>query len=144
MRHPRLQCARVRARIAIVTASFSALLYTGIAAREHFARGGPGVARTIASGSSTSPKSAEDTLLLLEYATKHIPRGASVTVFKPHSRGEDKQVLRFSHGQLPYHRVVPQTESPDFIITLGSPLADGRYELMHRGAAGDIWKRVRW
>ena len=134
----------MRHRTANVTACLLALIVTAIAGREHFARGGPHLARTIASGSSNSPKSAEETLLLFEYATKEIPRGASVTVLKPHSRGEDKQVLRFSHGQLPYHRVVPQSEAPDFIITLGSPLQDDRYELLHREAAGDIWKRTRW
>lgn len=127
-----------------MTASLFALLYTGIAAREHFARGGPGLARTIASGSSVSPRSAEETLLLFEHATKHIPRGASVTVLKPKERWLDKQVLRFSHGQLPYHRVVPQSEAPDFIVTLGAPLEDPRYELMHAGAAGMIWRRTQW
>ena len=136
--------ARVRHRLPIVTVWTLSLLCLAIATQEHFARGGPQLARTIASNSSTSPKSAEDTLLLFEYATKHVPRGASITVFKPSNRADDKQVLRFSHGQLPYHRVVPQSESPDFIITLGAPLADDRYELIHAADAGAIWKRTRW
>ena len=134
----------MRFRTANVTACFFALLFTAIAAREHFARGGPHLARTIASGSSNSPKSAEETLLLFEYATNNVPRGATITVFKPQNRADDKQVLRFSHGQLPYHRVVPQTESPDFIITLGAPLTDDRYVLIHAADAGAIWKRTRW
>ena len=116
----------------------------GIAVREHFARGGPRLARTIASNSSNSPKSAEDTLLLFEEAMKVVPRGATVTVFKPRNRADDMQVLRFSHGQLPYHHVVPQSESPDFIITLGAPLEDGRYEQVAANDAGTIWRRTRW
>jgi hypothetical protein len=134
----------VRRRVPIVTAWFCALLFTGIAAREHFARGGPGLARTIASNSSNSPKSAEETLLLLEEATRVLPRGAEITVFKPQNRADDMQVLRFSHGQLPYHRVVPQSQSPDFIITLGAPLEDPRYEPVASNGAGTIWRRARW
>jgi hypothetical protein len=120
------------------------VLFTAIAAREHFARGGPQRARTIASHSSNSPKSAEDTLLLFEEATRSVPRGATITVFKPNNRADDQQVLRFSHGQLPYHRVVPQSESPDFIVTLGAPLNDPRYEPLSSNDAGTIWRRTRW
>ncbi len=136
--------ALVRLRLPIVTAWVFSLLYIGIAAQEHFARGGPAIGRTIASRSSTSPKSAENTLLLLEHASKVLPRGASVTVYKPLRRDEDKQVLRFSHGQLPYQRVVPQSELPDFIITLDAPLGDPRYELLHANDTGAIWRRTRW
>lgn len=127
-----------------MTAWIGSLLFLGIGAREHFARGGPQRARTIASHSSNSPKSAEDTLLLFAEATKVVPRGATITVFKPQNRGDDQQVLRFSHGQLPYHRVVPQSETPDFIITLGAPLADGRYEQIAANDAGILWRRTRW
>ena len=140
----RLQSARVRRRLPIVTAWFLSVFYVGIAARAHLARGGPAIGRTIASRSSTSPKSAEDTLLLFEAASRLVPRGANVTVFKPLRRDEDKQVLRFSHGQLPYQRVVSQTELPDFIITLGAPLGDPRYVLVHANDAGAIWKRTQW
>lgn len=140
----RLQFAAVRRRLPMFTAWFCALLFTGIAAREHFARGGPQLARTIASGSSNSPKSAEDTLLLFEEANRIVPRAASITVFKPQNRADDQQVLRFSHGQLPHHRVVPQSELPDFIITLGAPLGDDRYEQIAANDAGMIWRRTRW
>ncbi len=136
--------ARVRQRLPTVTSWFFALLFVGIAAQEHFARGGPRLARTIASGSSTSPKTAEDTLLLYEHASAAIPRGATITAFRPQNRADDKQVLRVSHGQLPYHRVIPQSEAADFIVTLGAPLGDPRYELIHANAAGAIWKRTRW
>ena len=102
------------------------------------------LARTISSNSSNNPKSAEDTLLLYEHASKTIPRGATITVFKPNNRADDKQVLRVSHGQLPFHRVVPQDASSDFIITLGGTLDDARYEPMYESPAGTIWKRVRW
>ena len=134
----------MRHRIPTVTAWVFSLLFVGIAAREHWARGGPHLARTIASGSSTSPKSSEDTLLLYEEASRRIPRGASVTAFKPLNRADDKQVLRVSLGQLPYHRVVPQSADADFVITLGAPIGDPRYELVHANDAGAIWKRTRW
>jgi hypothetical protein len=140
----RLQFAAVRRRLPLLIAWIGSLLFTGIAAREHLARGGPQLARTIASNSSNSPKSAEDTLLLFETATRLVPRGASITVFKPQNRADDMQVLRFSHGQLPYHRVVPQSETPDFVITLGAPIADGRYEQIGANDAGMIWRRTRW
>ncbi|HVG24091.1 MAG TPA: hypothetical protein VND45_08065 [Thermoanaerobaculia bacterium] len=134
----------MRRRLPTITAWFFALLFTGLAAREHFARGGPGLARTIASHSSTSPKSAEETVLLFEEANRVVPRGAEITVLKPLNRNDDQQVLRFSHGQLPYHRVVPQSEQPDFIITLGAPLNDPRYEQIASNPAGMIWRRTRW
>jgi hypothetical protein len=134
----------VRSRIAIVTASFFALAYTGIAAREHLAAGGPALGRTIASRSSTSPKNAEDTLLLLEHASRTLPRGARVTAWKPLNRAEDKQVLRFTIGQLPHQEIVAQSEEADFAITLGAPIGDPRYELLFANEAGAIWKRTRW
>jgi hypothetical protein len=132
-----------------LTAWVFSLAYLAIAGREHFAGGGPALGRTIASRSSTSPKNAEDTLLLYEVASKTLPRGASITAFKPNNRGDDKQVLRWSLGQLPYHRVVPQStldgrSAPDFVITLGAPISDARYELVTANAAGAIWKRTRW
>ena len=140
----RLQFAAVRGRLPLVIAWIASLLFTGIAAREHFARGGPQRAKTIASHSSNSPKSAEDTLLLFEEATRIVPRGATITVFKPQNRADDQQVLRFSHGQLPYHRVVAQSEAADFIITLGAPLCDARYEPIGANDAGMIWRRALW
>jgi hypothetical protein len=134
----------VRRRVPVIVAWLGSLLFVSIAAREHFARGGPQLARTIASNSSNSPKSAEDTLLLFAEASRIVPRGATITVFKPQNRADDMQVLRFSHGQLPYHRVVPQSETADFIITLGAPLDDGRYEQLAHNDAGMIWRRTRW
>ena len=134
----------MRRRLPTIIAWVTSLLCVALLAREHFARGGPALARTIASNSSNSPKSAEDTLLLFEEATRIVPRGATITVFKPQNRGDDMQVLRFSHGQLPYHRVVPQNEPSDFIITLGAPLDDARYEPIAHNDAGTIWRRARW
>jgi hypothetical protein len=139
----------VRDRLVTLTTIVFSLVYVIIAAREHVASGGPAIGRTIASRSSTSPKSAEETLLLYQHATQTLPRGASITVFKPANRADDKQMLRIAHGQLPYHRVVPQAaletpHAPDFVITLGGPLADPRYELMHASPVGAIWRRTRW
>jgi hypothetical protein len=139
----------VRHRLLSVTAWVFSLAFLVIAVREHVARGGPMLARTISSNSSNNPKSAEDTLLLYEHASKNVPRGATIAVLKPQNRADDKQVSRVSHGQLPFHRVVPQStldgnDAPDFVITLGAPLEDPRYERIHESAAGAIWKRVRW
>lgn len=136
-------------RLPNIIAGLFSVLYLLIAAREHFAGGGPALGRTIASRSSTSPRSAEETLLLYAEASKTLPRGASITVLKPNNRGEDKQVMRVSLGQLPYHRVVPQStletnDAPDFVITLGAPLSDTRYQLVTANGAGAIWKRTRW
>jgi len=134
----------MRPRLLSLTAILFSVAFLVIAAREHLAHGGPMLARTISSRSSNNPKGAEETLLLYEHASKTIPRGATITVFKPNNRADDKQVLRVSHGQLPFHRVVPQDTSPDFIITLGGKLDDTRYERMYESPAGAIWKRVRW
>ena len=139
----------MRDRLTTITAWLCSLVFVIVAAREHVAGGGPALGRTIASRSSNSPKAAEDTLLLYEHATKSLPRGASITVLKPDHRADDKQMLRIAHGQLPYHRVVPQStlesaSAPDFVITLNGPLADPRYELMHASPVGAIWRRTRW
>lgn len=82
--------------------------------------------------------------MLYEHASKAIPPHATVAVFKPKNRDDDKQVNRVANGQLPFHNVVPADTAADYIITLGAPLEDGRYERVHESPAGSIWRRVRW
>ncbi|HKR66128.1 MAG TPA: hypothetical protein VJZ00_20525 [Thermoanaerobaculia bacterium] len=122
----------------------SALLFLGLAVRERIAIGGPLIARTIASNSSNNKKGAEETLLLYEHASKTIPPQATVAVFKPQNRADDQQVNRVANGQLPLHRIVPADEAADFIITLGAPLDDARYERVYDSPAGSIWRRTHW
>jgi hypothetical protein len=105
---------------------------------------GPFIARTIGSNSSSNPKSSEETFLLYEYAARTIPPHASVIVFKPKNRDDDKQANRVANGQLPFHNVVPVDTEADYIVTLGAPLEDARYERVHESPAGSIWRRVRW
>jgi hypothetical protein len=120
-----------------------AIGFTAIAAREHLARGGPRIARTIASGSSNSPRDAEAALLLYEWASRNLPRGATVAAFKPKSRGEDATVNRITHGQLPHHRVVPaEPLDADYAITFGAPLADPRYAHHYETRVATVWKRM--
>lgn len=139
----------MRLRFVTITLLLFSAAFAALAMREHFARGGPTLPRTFASRSTQNPKAAEDSILLYEYATTHLPRGATITVVKTHSRGEDMQVKRVANGQLPWHDVVPQhllstPQAPDFVITLGSRLDDPRYELLYESPSGIIWKRVRW
>lgn len=122
----------------------SSILFLALAIRERVAIGGPLVARTIASNSSNNRKSAEETLMLYEEASRSIPPHATVAVFKPQSRGEDQQVNRVANGQLPFHVVVPATEPADFVVALGAPLDDARYERVYESPAGSIWRRTRW
>lgn len=134
-------------RVASIIATLFALGFTVIAAREHLARGGPALARTIASRSSNDPRGAEATLLLFEYASRNLPRGATVAVFKPRSRGEDPAQNRIAHGQLPHHRVVPVSRlssdaPPDYVIAVGAPLSDPRYAHLYETWVGSIWKRM--
>lgn len=135
-------------RIASLAGWIFAAAFTVIAAREHLARGGPMLARTIASNSSNNPRDAEATLLLYAHASRVMPRGATVTAFKPRSRGEDMMVARITHGQLPYQRVVPQRElepgrtPPDYVLTFGAPLDDPRYAHAYETRIGALWKRM--
>jgi len=122
----------------------SALLFLSLAIRARIAVPGPFIARTIGSSSSNNPKSSEETFLLYEHAARTIPPRASVSVFKPKNRDDDKQVNRVANGQLPFHNVVPAGTEADYIVTLGAPLEDARYERVHESPAGSIWRRVRW
>ena len=131
----------VLARIVLLT---SALLFLALAIRERIAIGDVFIARTIASNSSNNKKSAEETLLLYQHASKTIPQHATVAVLKPNNRGDDQQVNRVSNGQLPFHVVVPADSGADFIVALGAPLDDPRYERVYESPAGSIWRRVRW
>ena len=116
--------------------------FTAIAAREHLARGGPSLARTIASRSLNSPRDTEDALLLYEWASRNLPKRATVAAFKPKSRGEDAIVNRITHGQLPHHRVVPaEPLNADYVITFGAPLEDLRYAHHYETRVGTVWKR---
>jgi hypothetical protein len=137
-------------RLAALACWIFAAAFTVIAAREHLARGGPMRARTVASNSSNNPRDAEATLLLYAYASRTMPRGATVTAFKPRSRGEDMMVARITHGQLPYHRVVPQRDlvepgrtPPDYVLTFGGPLDDPRYAHAYETRIGALWKRMQ-
>ncbi len=134
-------------RVASIVATLFALGFTAIAAREHLARGGPAVERTIASRSSNHAKGAEATLLLFEWASRNLPRGATVAVFKPKSRGEDPAQNRIAHGQLPYQRVVPVSSlssatPPDYVITFNGALDDPRYAHLYETWVGTVWKRM--
>jgi hypothetical protein len=133
-------------RVVSIVSFLFAAGFTVIAAREHLARGGPMLARTIASNSSNSPRDAEATLLLYAYASRTLPRGATVTVFKPRSRGEDFGTDRIAHGQLPYQDVVSvsrlEKEPPEYVITFGAPLEDPRYAVLYAARIGSIWKRM--
>jgi hypothetical protein len=122
----------------------SALLFLSLAIRARIAVPGPFIARTIGSNSSSNPRSSEETFLLYEYASKTIPPNASVAAFKPAFRDDDKQVNRVANGQLPFHNVVPADTAADYIIALGAPLEDARYERIHESPVGSIWRRVRW
>jgi hypothetical protein len=136
-------------RVASITGWLFAAAFTVIAAREHRARGGPMLARSIASNSSNNPRDAEATLLLYAYASRTMPKGATVTAFKPRSRGEDMMVARITHGQLPYQRVVPQRNlepgrtPPDYVLTFGGPLDDPRYAHAYETRIGALWKRMQ-
>jgi hypothetical protein len=134
-------------RVASIIATLFALGFTIVAAREHLARGGPMLVRTIASNSSNHARGAEATLLLFQHASRTLPRDASVAVFKPSSRGEDPAQNRIAHGQLPYHRVVPVSDlstdhPPDYVITFNAPLSDARYAHLYETWVGTIWKRM--
>lgn len=134
-------------RVASIAATLFALGFTVIAAREHIARGGPAVGRTIASRSSNDFRGAEATLLLFEYASRNLPRGATVAVFKPNSRGEDAAQNRIGHGQLPHHRVVMASSlssdsPPDYVITVAGTMNDPRYAIVYETWVGSIWKRA--
>ncbi|HEY0157323.1 MAG TPA: hypothetical protein VGF28_08570 [Thermoanaerobaculia bacterium] len=134
-------------RAASVIATLFALGFTIAAAREHVARGGPMRVRTIASNSSNHAQAAEATLLLFAHASRTLPRGATVAVFKPRSRGEDAAQNRIAHGQLPYHRVVPVSDlstdhPPDYVITFDGALSDPRYAHLHQTWIGSIWQRM--
>ena len=138
----------MRDRFVSIVASFFSLAFIALAAREHFARGGPSVPRTVISHSGISPERAEAGLLLLEHASKTLPPYARVAVIKPNGRWDDAGMLAVAHGQFPRHRAVPASaleggDPPDFVIAADAPLEDPRYERIYESPAGGIWKRIR-
>lgn len=136
--------AKLRAVFARVLLLASALLFLSLGIRARLAVPGPFLARTIGSNVSNNPKSSEETFLLYEHASKTIPPHATIAVLKPKNRNDDQQVNRVSHGQLPFHDVVPADTPADYVLALGAPLEDARYERVYESPAGSIWRRVRW
>jgi hypothetical protein len=119
-----------------------------LAAREHLARGGPMRARTFASNSTNDPARAEREILLYQYVTRSVPRGATIAVLRPDRRDADQQMSRVAHGQLPLQRVVPQetlltADGPDFVLAFGPRFSDPRYEPLYEVPAGSLWRRTR-
>src|SRR5688572_3900730 len=97
----------MRGRLSSIIAAIFSLAFIALAGREHYARGGPSIPRTVISHSGIAPARAEAGLLLLEYASKTLPPYARVAVVKPRGRWDDAGMLAVAHGQLPRHRAVP-------------------------------------
>ncbi len=138
----------MRERLPSIVAAIFSLAFIALAAREHYARGGPSIPRTVISHSGIAPQRAEAGLLLLEHASKTLPPYARVAVVKPRGRWDDAGMLAVAHGQLPRHRAVPASaleggDPPDFVVAVDAPLEDPRYERIHETPAGGIWKRIR-
>jgi len=119
----------------------SSLLFLVLLAREAVVRRVTAPARTVASRTGTSPRDSENALLLLRDAERTIPRGASVSFFKPARRSDDQLMYLIALGQLPHHRVVFPESVPQYVIAFQTPFDDPHFHLVCRFDVGAVYVR---
>ena len=112
----------------------------------YFTRGGPFFAQpaTVMEHAEPSTHYLHPIILTIEDAESSIPRGATVTCFRPADGAmrQDNDCFLPAVGLLPHHRVVPVDANPDFALSIGAPMDDPHYELLARTRLGG-WLYVR-
>jgi len=71
-----------------------------------------------------------------------IPRGATVSCFQPvDGKAADDSCFFIATGQLPRHRIVPFAQGPEWVVAVGHPFNDPRYELLATYPEGLLYTR---
>jgi len=122
-----------------------------------FTRGGPYFERprTIVDHVGTGTHEAQLALLLLPKAARLIPRGASVTCFRPTGGGRqqyDAATFLAAVGQLPHHRVfapftagedVPRQDLVEYVIAVRDPFVHPAYRMIGEWPEGRVYRVER-
>jgi hypothetical protein len=122
------------------------LLFLCLSVREVVHRGGAGTVPTIVSRTGLSPRSSEDSLLLLEDASRTIPHGAGVAFLNPQDRSKDWLHYAVAVGLMPqqnvlYPHAIDSDSSIQFLIVGAGPFDDPHFVSWRKLPQGAIFKR---
>ncbi len=100
----------------------ASLLFLYLSAKEVIHKGPVVRSATIVSRTGLSPRSSENSLLLLAEASRTIPKGAAVAFVNPLDRSKDWLHYAVAVGQMPQHTIVYFTDGSSdpaiqFVIT---------------------------
>lgn len=123
----------------------ASLFFLYLSAREVIHKGPVVRAATIVSRTGLSPRSSEDSLLLLAEASRTIPRGAGVAFVNPRDRSKDWIHYAVAVGQMPQHVIVYFTDiasdpALQFVTTPGE-IDNSQYVLWRELPHGKIYRR---
>jgi hypothetical protein len=120
----------------------------GLLIRDVLARGPLSFAAPASVVSHAVPvmRGSEPYLLLLKAARRRLPKGATIAVVSPPDAGSVPYLLAV--GQLPGQTVLgPHTldpaadAAPDWVVSVGTPFRDPRFELEESFPAGALFRR---
>ncbi len=122
------------------------LLLFCLSVREVIHKGGVGTVSTIVSRTGLSPRSSEGSLLLLEYASRRIPRNAGVAFLNPHDRSKDWLHYAVAVGLMPqqnvlYPHAIDSDSSIQFLVVAAGPFEDPHFVLWRSLPQGMLFRR---
>jgi hypothetical protein len=128
-----------------VLCAAASLFFLYLSAREVIHKGPVVRSATIVSRTGLSPRSSEDSLLLLAEASRTIPKGARVAFVNPSDRSKDWLHYAVAVGQMPQHVIVYFTEGTsdpaiEFVITQAE-MDNSQYVLWRELPHGKVYRR---
>jgi hypothetical protein len=123
----------------------ASLFFLYLSAREVIYKGPVVRGATIVSRTGLSPRSSEDSLLLLAEASRTIPKGAGVAFVNPLDRSKDWIHYAVAVGQMPQQVIVYFTEGASdpaiqFVIT-PVEMDNPQYILWRKLPHGEVYRR---
>ena len=136
-----------------VAAWAGAVLLCGAAIQQLVARGGPyfDLPPTVMEHVSTDRHETRDALILLPQVARLIPRGATVTAFRPQGGRAQNDHANYltAVGLLPYHFVLPpftahhdtaRHDLAQYVVAVGEPFDHPHYEAVAGFPNGWLYK----
>ena len=142
---PNRPAPRWKSVISELLCAVASLFFLYLAAREVIHKGPVVRTATIVSRTGLSPRSSEDSLLLLAEASRTIPKGARVAFVNPSDRSKDWIHYAVAVGQMPQHVIVYFAEAGSdpaiqFLIT-PSEMDNSQYVLWRELPHGKVYRR---
>jgi hypothetical protein len=144
-RSPKRPAPRWKSVTSELLCAVASLFFLYLSAREVIHKGPFVRGATIVSRTGLSPRSSEDSLLLLAEASRTIPKGAGVAFVNPTDRSKDWLHYAVAVGQMPQHVIVYFTEGTSdpaiqFVIT-AAEMDNSQYVLWRELPHGKVYRR---